>query len=211
MNRADLDRILGPVLSFLADQEVDLGRTELTPDGKPMLLAWTTDPDSGVVEDEDKVVYVAGTDWRIIGTYNSVDVGRVFSMGSALSRRWATVPVPPLVADHVVTVLESIKGLPYGVAQLIQRIYEEHLKVLPLGVAPFVDMARYVAEEQSSAPPAGAAPDAVSPGAREHLGDAYVLYLAPQLRRLDPERRESFLDSLGAILGKELTDELRGF
>jgi hypothetical protein len=47
--------------------------------------------------------------------------------------------------------------------------------------------------------------------AREYLCEAYVIHVGPQLRRLDPDLRESFLDSLGAILGKELIDELREF
>lgn len=209
MNRADLDRILGAVLTFLAGQSTDLGKTDLTSEGKPMLLSWGTEPDSGVLENETERLYVAGTDWRIIGTYNSVDIGRVFSMGSALSRRWATIPVPPLGTEHAGNVIEAVRGLPHGVAQLLKRVYDLHLKELPLGIAPFIDMARFVADEQLPDPPTGAVPDAVTSTAREYLRDAYVLYLGPQLRRLDPESREAFLDGLGAILGMELSDELR--
>lgn len=207
MNRADLDRVLGPVLTFLAGQHVDLGRTELSAGGRSMLLAWGNDPESRVVDDDQQRVYVAGTDWRIIGTYNNVDLGRVFSMGAALSRRWATVPVPPLPDEQLPNALRTT-GLSDNVVNVIRRVYALHLEILPLGPAPFVDMARFVAEADAAPPPAGAAPDAISVAILESLCDAYILHIGPQLRRLDPEKRQEFIDRLGTILGTDLADEL---
>ena len=62
MNRADLDRILGPILTFLGGQSVDLGPTHLggvEQDGepKPMILMWANSEESGVTEDEQQRVY----------------------------------------------------------------------------------------------------------------------------------------------------------
>ncbi len=161
-----------------------------------------------MVEDSAQRVYVAGTDWRIIGTYNSEDLGRVFSMGAALSRRWATIPVPPLEADEIMNPLGRIAGLPVNLLTLIQQLYAAHLGVLPLGPAPFLDMARYVADENSAPPPAGAAPNSISQVALAHLRDAYVLHLSPQLRRLDPERRAQLIEAVAGIMGRDLGDEL---
>jgi MoxR-like ATPase len=203
MNRADLDRTLGPALTFLAGQRVDLGPTHLAegPDGEPsksMVLVWADGPDSGVVEDEEQRVYYVGTDWRLLGTYNNTDLGRVFPMGAALTRRWAIVPVAPLAADQLLDVLKQVPNLPESIANLIANAYVMHLPEIPIGPAPFVDMAKYVAENSVDD----------SHAVTTHLQDAYVLYLGQQLRRLEPESREKFMKALGSTLGHELSDEL---
>lgn len=202
MNRADLDRVLGPALTFLAGQRVDLGPTHLadSDDGhsKPMLLIWGDGPDSGMIEDDQQRVYYAGTDWRLLGTYNNVDLGRVFPMGAALTRRWAIVPVAPLAADQLASVLGGMQDLPEAAASLIVSAYNLHLGEIAIGPAPFVDMARYVA--------LNAAADGHD--LRTQLQDAYMLHLGQQLRRLDVDRRETFIHNLEGIFGRELSDEL---
>ncbi|WP_343728844.1 AAA family ATPase [Duganella sp.] len=202
MNRADLDRVLGPALTFLAGQQVDLGPTHLAASedapSKPMLLVWGEDADSGVLEDEHQRVYYAGRDWRLLGTYNNTDLGRVFPMGAALTRRWAIVPVAPLAAEQLPAVLDDVAGLPESAASLITLVYSLHLGEIPLGPAPFIDMARYVA--------ANVAAD--ESDVNVQLQDAYVLHLAQQLKRLDVDRREAFMDRLAGILGRDLSNEL---
>src|SRR5690606_8595657 len=89
--------------------------------------------------------------------YNSVDVGRVFSMGAALMRRWATIPVPPLDSDELTNVLKSkVPTIPTDAIVKIKQLYELHLELLPFGPAPFIDMARYVCEEGDGTPAVGA-------------------------------------------------------
>ncbi len=210
MNRADLDRVLGPILTFLAGQDADLELSDLGGQGKPMGLAWGLKAESGVEENDKRRIYVAGKDWRIIGTYNSVDLGRVFSMGSALSRRWATVPVPPLPEDQLPAVLQQVAGLSDTVIDVLRQLYAEHLTVLPIGPAPFLDMARYVVDDEDESESTGAGPGAVSVSTRRTLQDAYILFMAPQLRRLDSERRAAFIKTLAGVLGADLETELTG-
>lgn len=202
LNRADLDRVLGPVFTFLAGQSVDLGPTEYGPGAKQMILAWSDTPESGSKEDAAQRVYFAGRDWRLIATYNNVDRGRVFPMGSALTRRWAIVPVQPIGHENARTVLETLCRTP--VADLLSKAYEVHLRYLAIGLAPFVEIARYVssaAENGTSAIP--------SLGEQQAITDGYVLYMGQQLARLDPEQREEFFGELAGILGPGLTDELQ--
>ncbi|MDB5575310.1 MAG: hypothetical protein JWR80_486 [Bradyrhizobium sp.] len=206
MNRADLDRVLGPVLTFLAGQNVDLGVTSLGGDtSKPMSLGWIDEPESKVIEEKDQRLYLAGSDWRMIGTYNNVDRGRVFPMGSALLRRWALVPIPPISANDLGSLLGKM-AISAPVAQAITAAYELHLRMLPIGAAPFLDMARYVGDE---APPAITA--VLTSDEQKLLGDAYVIFMGQQLSRLDPERRDEFLISLGAIFGASVASEAAGF
>ena len=211
MNRADLDRVLGPILTFLAGQSVDLGPTHLGDDvegvaPKSMVLMWANSEDSGVEEDERQRVYYAGSDWRILGTYNNVDRGRVFPMGSALLRRWALVPIPPITGDVFGALLAGFSDLRAPVAQMLKDAYELHLGELPIGPAPFLEMARYVSTELAPSDESS-----VSPRERQLLGDAYVLYMGQQLVRLDPERREAFFSALGDILGQRLASEAASF
>lgn len=210
MNRADLDRVLGPIFTFLAGQRVDLGPTHLADGGgdgvgeqcaKSMVLVWADGPDSGVMEDAEQRVYYVGTDWRLLGTYNNTDLGRVFPMGSALTRRWAIVPVAPLAPEQLLEVLGQVSNLPDGAANLIVNTYAMHLGVVPIGPAPFMAMADYVARNATFE---GDGAHALT----THLQDAYLLYLGQQLRRLDPERRETFIDGLAGILGRGLADEI---
>ncbi|WEX08940.1 AAA family ATPase [Chelativorans sp. AA-79] len=211
MNRADLDRVLGPILTFLAGQSVDLGPTHLGDDkedaaAKSMVLVWAKGDKSGVKEDSEQRVYYAGTDWRMIGTYNNVDRGRVFPMGSALLRRWALVPIPPLDAEAFAELLAKLPKVREPVIGLLKAAYELHLEALPIGPAPFLDMARYVSGGAEASADAG-----VTPQERELLKDAYVLYMGQQLIRLDPEKREQFFNALGGIFGHDLASEAASF
>jgi MoxR-like ATPase len=209
MNRADLDRVLGPVLTFLAGQSVDLGITHLGSDGagskpKKMILAWSSNPESGCKEDDEQRVYYAGTDWRLLGTYNNVDRGKVFPLGSALQRRWALVPVFPVSKSLAEQILAQT-GVRGPVAQILAAAYDLHLKFLSIGIAPFLDIARYVGGDS-----ANVSPDP-SPHERELLDDAYVLYMGQQLTRLDPDTRQGFFDELAIIFGSNLASEAAKF
>jgi MoxR-like ATPase len=210
MNRADLDRVLGPILTFLAGQDVDLGPTHLGDEAdhnvaKQMTLMWVKGEKSEVIEDEEQRIYCVGTDWRMIGTYNNVDRGRVFPMGSALLRRWAIVPVTPASPDTFVALLKELE-VREPVAELLKAAYELHLQFLPIGPASFLDMGRYVTDVAVKSTDAG-----VSVEEREALHDAYVLYMGQQLMRLDPDKREEFFKALGGIFGPDLAAEATSF
>lgn len=211
MNRADLDRVLGPILTFLAGQSVDLGPTHLGGDEdgatpKSMVLYWADEKKSGVKESEDQRVYFVGTDWRMLGTYNNVDRGRVFPMGSALLRRWALVPIPPIDGESFEKLVAKVPSVREPVGKLLRSAYELHLDALPIGPAPFLDMARYVAAEAEPSADPG-----LTTLERQLLEDAYVLYMGQQLVRLDPERRDQFFDALGGIFGHDLASEAASF
>ncbi len=210
MNRADLDRVLGPILTFLAGQSVDLGPTHLGEDSeinpvKQMTLAWVDDDQSQVKENNSQRIYCVGRDWRMFGTYNNVDRGRVFPMGSALLRRWAIVPIAPIGSNEFRKLLVS-RGTRTPVTELLTTAYAAHLTALPIGPAPFLDIAKFVMSESEKANG-----DQLSSEERQSICDAYILYLGPQLSRLDPETREEFFKTLGGIFGQELASEAANF
>lgn len=199
-NRADLDRIFGGLLTWLSGQQVTVGRktpgsaTEIT-------LSWSDDPRSHV--DRDKTTYRAGKEWRLLGTYNSLDAHRVFRMGLALSRRFAQVPVPPPPADQFHDIVrqrleENLEG-PLGdhVAEKIARVYEIHAnsKAAALGPAPFLSILEYVGTGLEANPldlRTAANPNA----ADELISEAYLSSFGTWLARLD----DDILDELGTGL-----------
>lgn len=108
-NRADMDKILGPLLTWLAEQEVEVGRTA-SHGGHPVTLGWGSDAASTATDPSgagQPTAFVAGTCWRLLGTYNPQDAQRVFRFGQALSRRFTTVPVPALSPGEFESLLNS--------------------------------------------------------------------------------------------------------
>jgi hypothetical protein len=199
LNRADLDRILGPAFTFLAGQSADVDRTELSSCGRNVTLKWGTKPRSGLELIDSQLIYTAGTDWRFLGTYNNVDLGKVFSMGAALSRRLPTVTVPAASASDFPRIIEAaeLNDLPEQIQDRLRRLYALHISSrLAIGPAPFLDMGRYVAS---------AADDE---DVDLLLVDAYVAYMGPQLRRLGADDRSQFRSGLIEVLGAELVAEL---
>lgn len=159
-NRADMDKIFGALLTWLSMDPVELGtlgpadRTRVTLGWNIGSPASTVQPAEGLAVEAGKVTEVAfnaGTDWRLLGTYNPQDAQRVFRFGVALSRRFAIVPVPPLDPDQFVTLLErqedaAASPLPDGLLQRVAALYRAHFQdpTTQLGPAVFLRMIEYV-------------------------------------------------------------------
>jgi MoxR-like ATPase len=200
-NRADMDRIFGGLLTWLSGQHVTIGRTTNAPDATPVNLGWNQSRDSttaGVeaitsgVSTDETVEYLAGTEWRLLGTYNALDAQRVFRFGLALGRRFAHVPVPPPGIDDFETALEGrLDGLTEPRRSIARNrildIYEAHLNVdsAALGPGVFFEIPGYLA--------AGTTEDSLE----ELIAEAYLTSTGTWLARLEEDQ----LDQLGLILG----------
>lgn len=203
-NRADLDRIFGGLLTWLAGQPVDVGRTSTAADASPVRLGWSPTAQSVTAGTEclfdgsvrvDSVEYQAGSEWRLLGTYNALDAQRVFRFGLALGRRFAHVPIPPpgtagfteAIEPRLAAVPEAFR---HESRSRIVAIYEAHLAVeyAALGPAVFMDMPTYVV-----------AADPDSSNLTEILAEAYLSSTGTWLARLEDDQ----LDRLGAALGEE--------
>lgn len=156
-NRADMDRVLGGVLTWLSGKRVKVGVWR-GPEAKnddletiPVYLEWTDQPESRVrnVSTPPSREYAAGSEWRVLGTYNAVDAQRVFRMGQALSRRFKHVPVPPASADDFRAIIagrvDDEKLLDW-LTDRVTRLYSAHLGIedAQLGPGLFVDIPAYV-------------------------------------------------------------------
>jgi MoxR-like ATPase len=178
-NRADMDKIMGPLLTWLSRQEVELGTTEVD-GGASVHLGWSNDHASGIAPGTSTMRrYLAGRDWRLLGTYNPQDAQRVFRFGQALSRRFIIVPIPALKSGQFLQLLSSRHpDLPEPTAEAIGGLYSAHQadSNTALGPAVFLNMAQYVLAGQDTA---------AQPFEDELLAEAYVLSLGRYLAAYD--------------------------
>lgn len=212
MNRGDLDRILGPVLSWLAGETVQVGETSDAEDGVPILLGWdNTRSRSGVrdIEQDGQVVarlYYAGRDFRAIGALNPKDAQRVFQIGRALSRRMKTVPVPPLSRTGFSSLVEGrYQDAPVQLLMDVIDLYAEHLQnpMTRLGAAAFLEMPKYVLEalEDLQVSPDDADADLLT----DLTTEAYLIGIGGELKRMPPSSRDSLgqSDAVKSALSEE--------
>jgi hypothetical protein len=156
-NRANMDRIFGPMLTWLADQRVELGPATGDMHSPPIVLDWNDKPhcetvrldllESDRIMVSDPIRFLAGTDWRLMGTFNAQDAHRVFGFGGALSRRFSHVPVPPIRPSQFQRAMAPrVRELPPAVGRLVLGLYAAHLHApkAMLGPAIFLKIADYV-------------------------------------------------------------------
>ena len=190
-NRADLDRIMGPLLTWLADEEVQIGRTD-PHTGVPVLLGWSQSA-SSMAESDDaggSMRFLAGQDWRMIGTYNPQDAMRVFRFGLALSRRFVVVPVPTITPGQFEELMRTHHpGSEDPVLVAILGLYSAHCSEpeTSLGPAVFLRIARYLE------------PSAESNSLAEQLAEGYVLNVGKYLA--------TYSDETLQMLGHRILDD----
>jgi MoxR-like ATPase len=157
VNRANMDRIFGGLLTWLSDQRVELGRASSSLNSPPVVLDWNDKPqcetqrvellDGERIMSNEPIRFLAGSDWRLMGTYNAQDAHKVFTFGQALGRRFARVPIPVIEpAQFSKALAPLVKDLPEHIAKVIVGIYTAHRrsKNVRLGPAIFLKIASYV-------------------------------------------------------------------
>lgn len=182
-NRADMDKIMGPLLTWLSEQSVEIGR-DGAHGGAAMTLDWTDDAGSSF----DGHSYGAGTTWRLFGTYNPADAQRVFRMGLALSRRFVVIPIPALDPASFDTLMsKKYPDLDQNLADAVSGLYAAHYgdPHTQLGPAIFLRIAEYIVDDD----PTANDPD-------ELVAEAYVMNLGKYVAAYD----DAVLEALGQRL-----------
>lgn len=207
-NRADLDRIFGGVLTWLAGGTVTLGRASNNLDAADVVLTWDLDSAKSYCDGYERlesgtgppIRFVANGSWRLLGTYNALDAQRVFRFGQALGRRFQRVPVSPVEVDlFAAALVPELDKLPSGfdaeaVGKTITGLYRAHRgSDTPLGPAVFLAMPRYLI-----AAAAGLHPLDVLSSSPDLVAEAYVLAAGSSLAHFDDDELADF--------GQELLD-----
>jgi MoxR-like ATPase len=152
MNRADSDKIFGGLLTWLSGKATSIPGLAVA---NGVTLAWSDEQRSrienehGLYDDDndDPVVYSAGSNWRLLGTYNAVDAQRVFRFGQALGRRFQQVPVPPATTEQFRQAIEDrFTDLEATEKEAVVHLYDTHRlsEATALGPALFLPIADYL-------------------------------------------------------------------
>lgn len=183
-NRADMDRIFGALLTWLtSEQDVDLGPASSEATATQVAIGWSGQPacevqglealSAGAAVHPGPIAFRAGRDWRLLGTYNTLDAQRVFRFGHALGRRFGRVPVPALEPERFQVAVQEACGrleLPGEVAATLHGLYSDHYAdpTTRLGHGLFlVSPPRYVAR--------GLAASTATPPLHDLLAEGYLI------------------------------------
>jgi MoxR-like ATPase len=205
-NRGDMDKIMGPLLTWLSDQEVEVGRS--TPHGgKPIAVGWGNARRSTVDDQGSRTRYLAGTDFRLLGTYNPQDAQRVFRFGQALSRRFVVIPVPAVRPGQFTEMLQDFSTLPPDTVDALTGLYSAHLadEVTALGPAVFLRMAKYLVAGLPAAPSARAGATEPAPGGTTGEANPGEAELAPAPGAGEAKESEPAETGLGVAADGEAT------
>lgn len=208
-NRADLDRIFGGLLTWLSRQTVVVGRAS-TKVGAPLVrLGWSDGPDSRAIgaerlaEDDvgsEPIDYLAGSEFRLLGTYNALDAQRVFRFGLALGRRFAQVPVPPASVEDFALLVEAAaadiedQAVRDYVIRSVAGLYAAHHRTpgARLGPAMFLSIPEYVSAGLTLADLVELDPKSAET-VDQLIAEAYLLSTGSWLARLDEHTELSML------------------
>lgn len=182
LNRADIDRAMGPLFSVLSGQSTTLRYEEEQADGTfaPVAIVPRGESIKGCIN------YEVSPNWRIIATMNTKDLDLLFELSQAFLRRFAVLTIPcPSKSAHLSLLAPFATGDSL-IDAMVGRLVS--LPGVELGPAITLDCARYVAERFASQ---AAAPDIG--GLAEEVFDQYV---QPQLNNLDDSRRRAVLQYL---------------
>jgi MoxR-like ATPase len=178
LNRADIDKAFGPLLTVLSGGPVDL--PTITVDGRPVRIEPVAAP-SGLAE--DGVTYRAGPRWRIIATMNTLDRAALFSFSLAFARRFAFVLVPAPSTAALLALVQRRVPLNSAAVAMLERLLQ--VTPRPLGPAIVLDAARYIA---ARADPAA-------------LVEALGAFVLPQFEGVDQVTLGAFVHDVAPALG----------
>lgn len=190
-NRADMDRIFGGLLTWLSGGTVAIGAEHSGSEAREIQLSWTSGASSVIDEvGEPKVVYRAGANWRLLGTYNALDAQRVFRFGQALGRRFVRVPVPALTTELFEEVLnERAARLSIDMRKAITELYAAHYASTAtiLGPALFLAIANYLTVALFHGDTKAADGIEIEVLSEEIFAEAYVIHIGTWLAQLEPQ------------------------
>lgn len=181
INRADVDKAFGQLLSTLSGHDVELPFADVW--GKPLRICRA----QGLASyyDQQSATYFVGDNWRIIGTMNTFDKNPPSFLSYAFMRRFGFVHINnPSEAQRHRIVDGRVKDgqLTEEDAQRLNRL----LKVLPreIGPAILIDMLNYFSERHHS----------------DAFFESVVAYVLPQFEGLSIETIVEFFKEITPLL-----------
>ena len=174
LNRADMDKAFGQFFTVLSGHSSELPYRDK---GRSVKVICEGSESSAKAYPADRfLIYRVPETWRMIGTLNTTDKASLYEMSFAFMRRFAFVHVPlPTVAgleEICRDVLIGQVGLERGRAEALIKLWAQLSRIVHLGPAIAIDIARYLKKR------------VVSEEAAEWdtaFSESLAMYLVPQL------------------------------
>lgn len=214
INRAEIDKAFGELFTVLSGQQADLpyavGKNQVR-----VLPAADSDPQNWIPQNGKGLGvydYVMHPTWRILATMNVYDKSSLFAMSFAFMRRFAFVDVDLPDAAMYKSLIDRWAGeqnldrQQQAIEEMLQNLRDllnpgNPLSSRALGPAIIKDMIWYIGNRLQFEP--GANPTGL-------LGEAFLLYVTPQLDGLDRTAIISINKYLHDIFkGKDVSDSLQ--
>lgn len=184
INRADVDKAFGQLLTILSGQDVEL--PFLDKQGQPIRIRHA----NGLVSfyDQQNATYFVGDNWRIIGTMNTFDKNSLFALSYAFMRRFGFVHINSPSTEQLHSIIDGrVKDghLNTSLAERLKRL----LAVTPreLGPAIIIDILNYLQERPDS----------------DSFFESIVAYILPQFEGLPIEAIIGFSNQVASDLGSK--------
>jgi MoxR-like ATPase len=201
LNRANIDRALGPLLTLLAGSEqsaiVELPQRHAVGTGnnrrvEPVRIRRGVGR-SRSGKDDDSGDYVIGSNWRLVATMNTFDRGSLFPLTAAFARRFATVYVGVPPVDEVLDVLGVQSCIARSTLGLVMaETLDQWQNPRVLGPAIVKDAWSYMRARLRGAGAAKLEAQAVL--------EAFAMYVLPQYSGLEAWEWEPLRDRVASTL-----------
>ncbi|MBI5653887.1 MAG: AAA family ATPase [Chloroflexi bacterium] len=184
INRADVDKAFGQLLTILSGQGVDLPFLDKL--GQPIRIRHAKGLTS--FYDQQSATYFVGDNWRIIGTMNTFDKNSLFALSYAFMRRFGFVHINSPSTEQLHSIIYGrVKDghLNTSLAERLKRL----LAVTPreLGPAIIIDILNYFQERPDS----------------DAFFESIVAYILPQFEGLPIEAITGFANQVASDLGSK--------
>lgn len=181
LNRADIDKAFGSLLSALTGETVQLPFED---DGHPVTLVGAPDTDDTRQLRADR--YFIPDDWRLLGTMNTYDKTSLYQLSYAFMRRFAFIPVPvPGDSEIDRTLIQNYAGEWFD-----ETIDDET-------AARVADLWRHINDVRSIGP--AIVRDILADirtGDSVDFTDSLIMYVMPQLEGLSKSDQREFVSSM---------------
>lgn len=194
VNRTEADKALGPLLTVLSGQPVELPQkmeVELE-NGDSAFRRVRIVPDPSVAECAQRGAdFIVGANWRIVGTMNTFDRSSLFGLSSAFLRRLVPcyVPVPP--EEMLRTGIVDRFDLPADAASVVDVLITREKAPKPLGPAIIRDLCQFLEDQP------------------EQIAAALMSIVVPQFENLRQDEYRRFYRNLSPALATESRAALR--
>ena len=182
INRADVDKAFGQLLTILSGQEVELPFSNAG--GSSIMIKRAQGLRS--YYDESSATYFVGDNWRVLGTMNTFDKNSLFYLSFAFMRRFGFIHINNPSRRRLDSIIEgrvSSGHLEAADAERVKRL----LTVSPreFGPAILIDILNYIQERNDP----------------RAFFESLVAYILPQFEGLSAETLVEFFRRIASGLG----------